>query len=92
VVVVAALGLAACGRAGPLERPPGPGAPEPVAAAPVSPASSLFPGSSSAAAAPGQPMSEEAIAAAGKTGFDSRGNPIAASGPKRPFILDPLLQ
>jgi hypothetical protein len=36
--------------------------------------------------------SAAADAAAQKTGFDSQGNPVATSGPKRPFILDPLLQ
>jgi len=29
---------------------------------------------------------------AAKTGFDAQGNPVAAPGQKRPFILDPLLQ
>ena len=41
---------------------------------------------------PGAPMTAEAIAAASKNGFDTRGNPVAAQGPQRPFILDPLLQ
>ena len=27
-----------------------------------------------------------------KNGFDAQGNPVAAAGQKRPFILDPLLQ
>jgi hypothetical protein len=35
--------------------------------------------------------SAAADAAAQKTGFDAQGNPVAASGPKRPFILDPIL-
>jgi hypothetical protein len=43
---------------------------------------------------PDVPLSPNAAAdaAAQKTGFDSQGNPVATSGPKRPFILDPLLQ
>ena len=43
---------------------------------------------------PDVPLSPEAAAdaAAQKTGFDAQGNPVATSGSKRPFILDPLLQ
>ena len=38
-------------------------------------------------AAPGSPQDT-----AMKTGFDAQGNPVAAPGQKRSFILDPLLQ
>jgi predicted small lipoprotein YifL len=83
---VAALGLSACGRTGPLELPPGPAAQPPAAAEP--PASpSFFP---SASAAPATPPPENA--AAYKNGFDAAGNPVAGPGQKRPFVLDPLLQ
>jgi hypothetical protein len=43
---------------------------------------------------PDEPLSPNAAAeaAAQKTGFDAQGNPVATSGSKRPFILDPLLQ
>ncbi len=86
--VAAALSLAACGRKGDLELPPGPATQPPVAAAPTTP-SSFLPSTSPAQGALTQ-QQDEAIAQ--KNGFDSRGNPVAAPGPKRPFILDPLLQ
>jgi hypothetical protein len=43
---------------------------------------------------PDAPLSPSAAAeaAAQKTGFDAQGNPVATSGQKRPFFLDPLLQ
>jgi len=76
--LTAALGLAGCGRAGPLELPPGP------AATPAPRAQLTQPDGSPA---PGSPQ-DTAV----KTGFDARGNPVAAVGQKKPFILDPLLQ
>jgi len=80
--IAVALALAACGRAGPLEPPPGP-ATAPVPSAQASPqvrqADTPLPG-----------VAENA--AAQKTGFDSQGNPVATSGQKRPFFLDPILQ
>jgi predicted small lipoprotein YifL len=76
VAVAAALSLAACGRAGPLEQPPGPAAGVPSA--------QLVP--SDATPAPGSP--QEAV----KNGFDAHGNPVAAPGQKKAFVLDPLLQ
>jgi hypothetical protein len=45
---------------------------------------SLLPGS--------PPASETPQETAARTGFDAHGNPVAAPGQKRPFILDPLLQ
>jgi predicted small lipoprotein YifL len=82
IAVTVALALAACGRAGPLEPPPGP-ATAPVPSAQASPqvrqADTPLPG-----------VAENA--AAQKTGFDSQGNPVATSGQKRPFFLDPILQ
>ncbi len=78
-----ALSLAACGRAGPLEPPPGP-------AASASPSSQLSPSEAAPGATLGNPITSDQ--AAQKNGFDSRGNPVAAPGQKRPFLLDPLLQ
>jgi|SRR6516164_7307623 predicted small lipoprotein YifL len=74
-LIGAALALSACGRAGPLEPPPGPAAVPTSSTEPVQPD-----------AQPGSPPGT-----ASKTGFDSHGNPIAPPGQKRPFILDPLL-
>ncbi len=73
---IAALGLSACGRAGPLELPPGP------AAAPSAQLTAPNP----------TPAPDSAQEAAMKTGFDQQGNPVAPPGQKRSFILDPLLQ
>jgi predicted small lipoprotein YifL len=72
---IAALALSACGRAGPLELPPGPA----IAA----------PSAQSSSAAPGSGSEQENTM---RTGFDAQGNPVAAAGQKKPFILDPLLQ
>jgi len=76
---VAALALAGCGREGPLELPPGP--------APSTPAASSKLTSPDGTPAPGSAQ-DPAI----KNGFDAEGNPVAAPGQKRFFILDPLLQ
>lgn len=87
VLVAAAFALAACGRMGPLELPPGPAtAPTPTAAAPPpSPASASTIGGPSASG----PTAQET---AQKSGFDANGNPIAPPGQKKSFPLDPLLQ
>jgi predicted small lipoprotein YifL len=84
VLAVAALSLAACGRKGELELPPGPATQPPVAAAPASP-SSFMPSY-------GAPTTQQQDAAAVKNGFDSRGNPVAAPSGRKSFILDPILQ
>jgi len=79
VALAAALGLSACGRAGPLELPPGPATSAPVASTQLkSPDGSPVPGSAEDTAV--------------KSGFDSNGNPVATPHQKRSFILDPLLQ
>ena len=82
IALIAALAgvftLAACGREGPLELPPGP------AAAPATTSQLRSPDGTPA---PGSPQDT-----AMKNGFDAHGNPVAAAGQKRPFILDPLLQ
>jgi predicted small lipoprotein YifL len=83
--IVAALSLAACGRKGNLELPPGPATEPPVAAAPASP-SSFMP----SYGAPATQQQEEAAAV--KNGFDAHGNPVAAPSTKKSFILDPILQ
>jgi len=77
--IAVALALSACGRAGPLESPPGP---------------AVVPTPTAQVVQPDVPLSPEAAAdaAAQRTGFDAQGNPVATSGSKRPFILDPLLQ
>ena len=83
--IIAALSLAACGRKGNLELPPGPATEPPVAAAPASP-SSFMP----SYGAPATQQQEDAAAV--KSGFDSHGNPVAAPSTKKSFILDPILQ
>jgi len=85
-LLAVALALAACGRAGPLEPPPGP-ATTPVPSAQAYPQVSPQAGQSDT---PLPGVAEEA--AAQKTGFDAQGNPVATSGQKRPFFLDPILQ
>jgi hypothetical protein len=94
-VVVASLALSACGRNGAPELPPGPAVPAVPSAAngvpaapPVAAAPSEVP---AAAGAPPNPAATSQ-AVAEKTGFDSEGNPVAAPGQKRPFLLDPLLR
>jgi len=78
----AAFGLTACGRAGPLELPPGP-------AVGASPTASAAPAASLAAPVANGPLTQEA---AQKNGFDAYGNPVAPAGQKKPFLLDFLLQ
>ena len=78
VAGLAALTLAACGRVGPLELPPGPAAAPAPSAQLKSPDGSPVPGSPEDGAL--------------KTGFDSQGNPVSPPGQKKSFILDPLLQ
>jgi predicted small lipoprotein YifL len=88
IAAVAALSLSACGRNGALEIPPGPvdlqPAPAARSASPPGPVASTAADASTA-----QTTSHETIA---RTGFDAHGNPAAAPGQKRPFLLDPLLQ
>jgi hypothetical protein len=80
----AALTLAACGRAGPPEPPPGPALTgQPAAVLPPAPA-----------APPGSPddLRAKQYEKAAQNGFDSHGNPVAPTGEKRSFFLDFLLQ
>jgi predicted small lipoprotein YifL len=85
--VAAALSLAACGRKGGLELPPGPATEPPVAAAPASP-SAFMP----SYGASGATTQQQEDAAAVKNGFDSRGNPVATPSTNKSFILDPILR
>ncbi len=75
---MAALALSGCGRAGPLELPPGP--------APSAPAATSQLTLPDGSPAPGSPQ-DPAL----KNGFDAQGNPVATPGEKKSFILDPLL-
>ena len=77
-LLACALALSACGRAGPLEPPPGP------AAVPASKAQLTQPD--------GSPAPGSAQDTAAKSGFDAQGNPVATPSQKRSFILDPLLR
>jgi predicted small lipoprotein YifL len=86
--IAAALSLAACGRKGELEMPPGPATQPPVAAAPASPTS--FMPSYGGPGAPATQQQEDAAAV--KNGFDSRGNPVATPSTNKSFILDPILR
>jgi Prokaryotic lipoprotein-attachment site len=86
VLGAAALSLAACGRAGPPEPPPGPAfssypppSPPPAAAAPAP----LMGPPGAAQVTPEQ---------AQKTGFDAYGNPVAPPSERKSFFLDILLQ
>jgi predicted small lipoprotein YifL len=90
VLGAAAFSLAACGRNGPPEPPPGPifGAASPQAAAPpVAPASGPPPLLGTPGAS--TPMTHEQ---AQKTGFDANGNPVAPPSERKSFFLDFLLQ
>ena len=82
MLAAAAVSLAACGRAGPPEPPPGPAFssyPPPPAAAP-----------GPVGAQPG--VAQAAPEQAPKTGFDAYGNPIAPPSERKSFFLDFLLQ
>jgi hypothetical protein len=85
VLGIAAFTLAACGRAGAPELPPGPAlsAAEPAPVLPAGPGAP--PGST-------DDVRQKQLDAARKNGFDQNGNPYAASGEKKSFILDFLLQ
>ena len=74
---IALLALAACGRNGPLELPPGPATPS---------------ASTQLTTPDGRPVPGSPQDTAMKTGFDASGRPVATAGEKKSFILDPLLQ
>ena len=85
VLGVAAVTLAACGRAGPPERPPGPALSSdlPPAAAPLAPPAP--PGSA-------EDMRDKQYEKAAQNGFDRSNNPVAPPSERRSFFLDFLLQ
>ncbi len=76
-VLAATLGLAGCGRKGPLDPPPGASLAEPAEAAPHA--------SSSAAAI--NPMAAPAKSTT-PDAFGPNGEPIAPKGPKKSLFLD----
>jgi Prokaryotic lipoprotein-attachment site len=77
----AALTLAACGRSGPPEPPPGPAlSAQPAAVVPAAP-----PGSR-------DDLREKQYEKSVQNGFDPHGNPVAPPGEKRSFFLDFLMQ
>ena len=84
----AAVSLAACGRAGPPELPPGPifSSYQPPPAAPAAPAAPP--------AAPGsnEDTRERQYEKAVQNGFDRNGNPVAPPSERKSFFLDFLLQ
>ena len=84
---IAAVSLAACGRAGPPEPPPGPifGSYQPPPAASVGAAPPAPPGSR-------EDLQEKQYEKAAKNGFDAYGNPIAPPSERKSFFLDFLLQ
>jgi predicted small lipoprotein YifL len=80
----AAFTLAACGRAGPPELPPGPAlTAQPAAALPPPP---------TAPAGSSDDLRAKQHEKAAQNGFDTHGNPVAPAGEKRSFFLDFLLQ
>ena len=86
VLAAAACALAACGRAGPLEPPPGPALapPGPTAQAPL-----IAPSPTVGGPVASGPSEQEK---AQKNGFDQYGNPVAPAGQQKSFFLDFLLQ
>ncbi len=84
ILGVAGLSLAACGRAGPPEPPPGPLlTSQPVAAIPAAPP---------APAGSSEDARERQYEKAVQNGFDKNGNPVAPPSERKSFILDFLLQ
>jgi len=92
LLCAAAFALTACGRAGPMEPPPGPalGAQPTASAAP--PPSSQTPLAASTTGNGSIESDPAALEKAQKNGFDRYGNPVAPTGEKRSFLLDFLLQ
>ena len=96
---VAAVSLAACGRTGPPELPPGPifdssysppGAARAMAVQGAAPA----PPAPAAPAPPGSPenLRERQYENTAQNGFDKSGNPVAGQSQNKSFFLDFLLQ
>jgi predicted small lipoprotein YifL len=89
LALLAAVGftLMACGRAGPLELPPGPAVAQPGPTAQAAPTAA--PSSSVGGTVEQGPSAHET---AMRNGFDAYGNPVAPPGQKKSFLLDPLLR
>ena len=98
VLGIAAISLAACGRNGPPELPPGPifssyqppaaeAAAQPIGA-PATAAPPAMP------APPGSPedLREKQYEKAGQNGFEKSGSPVAGQSQNKSFFLDFLLQ
>ena len=100
---VAAVSLAACGRNGPPELPPGPmfdssysppGAARAMAVQGAAPAAPAAPAPAAAPAPPGSPenLRERQYENTAQNGFDKSGNPVAGQSQNKSFFLDFLLQ
>jgi len=82
--LIACLALAGCGRKGPLDPPPGAaltGEPQPQQSGLLTPMVSPI----------GSGGSSSGTASSAEPGIGSDGRPVAPKGPKRPFVLDGLL-
>jgi len=92
LLCAAAFALAACGRAGPMELPPGPAVGTQPTASAAPPPSSQTPLGASTASNGSIESDPAALEKAQKNGFDRYGNPVAPTGEKKSFLLDFLLQ
>jgi predicted small lipoprotein YifL len=86
VLTAATLALAGCGRKGPLELPPT-GNPQ----TPNSQSSNSSTSAPSAAVTGDTETDQASKPSVFNPSYGSDGAPVAGRGPKRPFILDPLL-
>jgi Prokaryotic lipoprotein-attachment site len=94
---VAAVSLAACGRNGPPELPPGPmfdSSYSPPGAARAMAVQGAAPAPAAAPAPPGSPenLRERQYENTAQNGFDKSGNPVAGQSQNKSFFLDFLLQ
>ena len=97
VLGIAAISLAACGRNGPPELPPGPifsSYQPPAAEAAAQPIGAPATAAPAIPAPPGSPedLRERQYEKAAQNGFDKSGNPIAGQSQNKSFFLDFLLQ
>jgi predicted small lipoprotein YifL len=97
VLGVAAASLAACGRAGPPELPPGPifsSYQQPAAEPAAQPTGAPATAAPAMPAPPGSPEDprEKQYEKAAQNGFDKSGSPVAGQSQNKSFFLDFLLQ
>jgi predicted small lipoprotein YifL len=97
VLGVAAASLAACGRAGPPELPPGPifsSYQQPGAEPAAQPTGAPATAAPTMPASPGSPedLREKQYEKAAQNGFDKSGSPAAGQSQNKSFFLDFLLQ